>query len=68
MGNSDFLFVKPSLLNGIARTMDVFAGFTEYHVSKTPEEADYLAVLHDIRAIYKDLEISFQQVKEKTIG
>ncbi len=61
MGNSDYLFVKPSFLNGIARTFDLFGNFTEYNISENGEEADMRALLKDGQAIREDMSAAFQQ-------
>ena len=55
MNNSDFLFVKPSFFNGVARSIDVFGGFTEYNMSSDSQDADYRALVHDAQAVYGDL-------------
>jgi len=65
MGNSDFLFVQPSFLNGIARTLDLFGNFTEYNISDDPEEADKRALFNDGQAIREDMSKAFMQFKEE---
>ena len=54
MGGTDFLFVNPSFLNGIGRTIDLFGTYTEYNLSQTHQEADGLALYNDIKRVGKD--------------
>lgn len=64
-----FLVQRPSFLNGVARSTDLFGNFTEYNYSKTPEEADLKAIHRDWLIIMKDLCIackkSILDVKKK---
>ena len=55
---SDILFATPSSLYGIARTFDLFGRFTQFNVSRTPNEADRIAMLADELAINSDLRAS----------
>jgi len=48
---SEFLFGTPSLLTGIARTLDLGATFDSYNESRTPNEADARALFADWRAV-----------------
>jgi hypothetical protein len=51
---SDFLFARPSVLEGIGRNIDFFGSLNSYNYSKTGEEADKIALASDMLAIYKD--------------
>ncbi len=62
MGGSDFLFVRPSFLNGMARVVDVFAELDDYNVSETPEEADARAISSDWQALSKDIEAAMKKI------
>jgi hypothetical protein len=53
---SDFLFAMPSLLSGLARTIDLGSTFDSYNVSRTPEEADRRALVADWKSTGQDLE------------
>jgi hypothetical protein len=44
---SGFLFSAPGFLSGAARTLDLFGSFDEYNISRTPLEADTLALASD---------------------
>lgn len=59
MGNTDFLFVTPSFVNGMGRSIDLFGSFSEYNISKTPQEADARALRNDVRAIGDDFKKAF---------
>jgi hypothetical protein len=51
---TDFLFARPSILEGIGRNMDFFGSMNTYNYSKNGEEADETALASDWLAIYKD--------------
>lgn len=65
MGKTDFLFVRPSFLNGMARVMDVFAELDDYNASNTPDEADATALLIDWQAVARDFE---EAMKKALLG
>lgn len=52
---SDFLFARPSFLEGVARVLDIGATLQEYNAHATPQEADRAAIANDWRAIGADL-------------
>lgn len=52
---TDFLFQKPSFLSGMARALDLGATFDAYNTSRTPTEADSIAMYNDFRSIGEDL-------------
>lgn len=54
MDRIDILFNQPSVISGVARTIDLYATYTEYNYSKSPEEADKKALFSDINRIKKD--------------
>ena len=60
---SNFLFAKPSLFSGAARTLDVFATFDEYNSSSSPEEADTRALESDWGVVGQDLTKAVKKVK-----
>lgn len=51
---TDFLFAKPSILEGAARTIDLFGVLQVYNISDTPIEADQKAIMADWLAIGND--------------
>ena len=61
MGSS-FLFAMPSAFAGIGRTLDIGGTFDGYSISRTPEEADALAMFLDWRAVGRDLSQAMDQI------
>jgi hypothetical protein len=51
---TDFLFARPSILEGIGRNMDFFGSMNAYNYSGNGEEADIIALNSDLLAVYKD--------------
>ncbi len=51
---SDFLFVRPRLWMGVARTLDLAGQFDEYNVSATERLADENAIRSDWLAVGND--------------
>lgn len=64
MGNSDYLFVQPSFLNGVARSFDLFGNFDEYNISEDGHEADMRAFFKDGQAIREDMSAAFKQFEK----
>ncbi len=63
---SEFLFARPSFLEGIARIVD-FGGFlNEYNTSETPQEADFRALAADWQVVGDDLRTAMQSLTEST--
>jgi len=52
---TDFLYARPSIIEGIGRNMDFFGSLNSYNYSKNGEEADKLALANDFLVIYMDL-------------
>jgi len=51
---TDFLFARPSFVEGMARTLDIGGTLQEYNGSSGGEEADTRAFEMDVRAIGND--------------
>jgi hypothetical protein len=51
---TDFLFARPSMLEGIGRNMDFFGSMNTYNYARHGEEADTIALASDLLAVYKD--------------
>jgi hypothetical protein len=62
VGKTEILFVRPSLLNGAARVIDLFADLDDYNVSGSPQEADARAIYADWLAVASDLEVSMKKL------
>lgn len=58
----DYLFARPSLLEGIARNVDLFGVLNQYNYSNTPKEADALALKNDLACLKQDMKIAFTEV------
>ena len=56
---SDFLFARPSVLEGIGRNLDLFGTMQVYNSSDTPEQADALAFLADLAALKIDAQAAY---------
>ena len=52
---SDFLFAKPSFVEGIARIIDIGGTLQVDNQSATPEEADAQALSNDWKAVGNDI-------------
>jgi hypothetical protein len=52
---SDFLFAKPSFVEGLARIIDIGGTLQVYNQSSTPEEADAKALSNDWKAVGNDI-------------
>jgi len=51
---TDFLYAKPSILEGIGRNIDFFGSFNDYNYSLDNESADKTALASDFLAVYMD--------------
>lgn len=58
---STYLFATLGLLGGASRTLDLSGTFDCYNISRTGEEADYLALWADWKAIGADFEDCLQE-------
>ena len=55
MNDTDFLYARPSFIEGVARLFDTAGSLNEYNRSPTPEEADARALSRDTIAVARDL-------------
>ena len=58
---TDFLFARPSLLEGIGRNIDLFGIMNSYNNSRSGQEADKKAFYNDWLSVYKDLNKAYNQ-------
>jgi hypothetical protein len=65
MDNSDFLFARPSFIEGMARVLDMGCTLNTYNDSRTPEEADEKAFKSDFISVFKDLKNSIGHYEQK---
>ena len=59
---SDFLFARPSVLEGAARTIDLFGVLQAYNTSETPAEADARAFAADVASLREDFKAAWSVV------
>lgn len=55
---SDFLFARPSFIEGVARIVAFSGSLNTYNASRTPEEADMRALQKDWKAVGHDLKVA----------
>jgi hypothetical protein len=63
---SDFLFARPSFIEGVARMVDVGGSLNTYNQSRTPEEADARAILEDWMAVGHDVNVALKQLSTRS--
>jgi hypothetical protein len=63
---TDFLFARPSFIEGIARLVDIGHTFDEYNQSVNGEKADLKAIRMDWLAVGADLEAAFRAYEAAT--
>ena len=56
---TDFLYARPSVMEGIGRNMDFFGSMNSYNYSQNGDEADKIAIANDLLAIYLDFHNAF---------
>lgn len=56
MYQTDFSFVRPTFLEGVGSTIDLFGILSKYNKSETPEVDDFWAIYNDFRVIGQDIE------------
>jgi hypothetical protein len=56
---TDFLYARPSTLEGIGRNSDLFGSLNSYNYSENGAEADRMAIASDFFAIYMDFYKAF---------
>jgi len=67
MGDTFFLFSKPSFIEGLARNLDLGNTLSEYNKSITGEQADAIAIYNDWAAIGLDILNSADEVSNQTV-
>ena len=67
---TDFLYARPSIIEGIGRNMDFFGSMNSYNSSNNGDEADKIALANDFLAVYMDLYRAYLnticQIEKKT--
>lgn len=62
---SDFLYAKPSFLEGVARIFDFGGTLNGYNDSPTGEEADAAAIRSDWEAIGQDMHNAIESFEKE---
>jgi hypothetical protein len=62
---TDFLFARPSILEGIGRNIDLFGMMNTYNFSENAEEADTRAFEADIEALRNDFDTVLSNLNAK---
>lgn len=65
--SSDFLFVRPSLFRGFARTLDLVGSLDSYNWAGSGQEADALAMYVDWALVSADVAASLKSFAEKPV-
>jgi len=59
---TDFLYARPSIIEGIGRNVDLFGVLNTYNVSKDGHEADTKARRNDIETLRKDYQTAYEEI------
>jgi len=59
---TDFLYARPSVLEGIGRNIDLFGVLNKYNTSKNGAEADSKARRNDIKTLKEDFNVVYGKV------
>jgi hypothetical protein len=62
---SQFLFARPSFIKGMGQVLDIGSTMNAYNRSRTPEEADRIALAADWKAIGCDIAAAIAQVRDE---
>lgn len=64
-GFTDFLYSRPSFLEGLARAIDLGNTLNTYNVSSTDKQADQLAFSSDYLSIGEDWKASVEEIQSE---
>jgi hypothetical protein len=62
---SDFLFARPSFLEGVARIMDFGNSLTQYNHSLTPNQADLIVLRMDWEMVGQDMRGAIEEGRKR---
>lgn len=62
---TDFLFARPSFIEGMARVLDLGDTLTEYNESLTGSQADLIALRSDWEMVGQDLRTAVETVRKE---
>jgi len=60
---SDFLFARPTFVEGVGRIIDFSNSLNTYNQSRTGAEADARAIYQDWKAVGHDLRVAIDQLR-----
>jgi hypothetical protein len=63
---SDYLFARPSLIEGIGRMVDLSNSLNTYNYSRNDAEADARAIHSDWKALGHDIRVALEQLRSST--
>ena len=63
--HSDFLYARPSFLEGVARLLDMGGTLNEYNASRSGQEADDAALRSDWAAIGQDMRDAIGELEKE---
>ena len=63
---SDYLFARPSFIEGFGRIIDLSGSLNTYNVSRTGDEADARAIFEDWNAIGHYVVVSLEQLRTES--
>jgi hypothetical protein len=61
---SDYLFARPSLMEGIGRLVDFSGSLETYNTEPTPAQSDARAIGRDWQAIGHDLRVALDELRD----
>jgi hypothetical protein len=61
---TDFLYARPSVLEGIGRNVDLFGVLNKYNVSDSGLEADLKARDNDVEVLREDYQTAYGMVMD----
>lgn len=64
---SDYLFARPSLIEGVGRMVDLSNSLNTYNISPTSEAADARALFEDWKAVGHDVRVALEQLRSDAI-
>jgi hypothetical protein len=63
---SDFLFARPSFIEGVGRILDVSDSLNTYNLSRNGAEADVRAIYGDWRAVGHDMKKALENLRNQS--
>jgi hypothetical protein len=60
---TDYLFARPSFMEGMGRNFDILGTMNRYNYAKTGEEADRIALMADWAAVYGDFWQAYEDLQ-----